>query len=418
MEKWMIRGGKPLEGTVQISGSFKSALAVLSASLLASTPSVLNSVPRVRQIDRYLQFLKDLNIGVEVNGDQGQIWIHPQMMKCSPVVVDSFLEGLIFLPGALLGRFGECTFHGYQAEKIFRSLEPALKGFEAMGAKMYQAGRSWTLSVSHLRGVTHYLDQSHMECTINLMLAASRTEEKTVIHHAAKDPEVIDVAMFLNGIGVDVKGAGTDSIRIQGRKELKGSEHALIPDRIEAGILLIAAAGTGGWVELQGVIPKHVEAVLLKLKEMGIHVETTAESILIARSKPLSSVDVKGYLYPGIPIDLQQPFSSLLTQAQGTSLVIDPVFSSSFQPVEELKKMGARIKTDGRTTVIEGPTPLSGTRVAANDAISGVSLVLAGLMASGVTEVEQAGSVDESMEAFDEKLRRPGADLWRESGRC
>lgn len=413
MEKWIIRGGKRLEGTVDVSGSFKSALAILSASLLAPTPSSVQSVPRVKQLNRYLRFLQDLQVDIQV--DPHRIWIHPKSMNPYPSKVDSFLEGMLFLPGALLGRFGKCTFHGAQTERIFRALDPALKGFESMGVKINQIGNTWELSVSHVSGGIHYLDQSNAECTINLMLAATRSQEQTVIHHAAKDPEVIDVAMFLNRLGAVIKGAGTDTIRIQGAKKLQGSNHTIIPDRIEAGVLLIAAAGTGGWVELKGVIPEHVESVILKLKEMGAYIETTTDSIRISREKPLSSADVKGYLYPGIPLDLQQPFSSLLTQAQGTSLVIDPVFSSRLRPVEELKIMGARIKTDGRTTVIEGPTPLFGAKVTANDAISGLSLVLAGLMAEGVTEVEQADQIDESFEAMVEKLQQLGAQIWRVS---
>lgn len=407
----MIRGGKPLEGTVDIGGSYKSALAIISASLLATTPSIINSIPRVKQLESYLRFLQKLRVHYHVH--QHQVWIHPGEMNPYPAEVETFLEGMLFLPGALIGRFGKCILYGSAAEQIFYTLAPALKGFESMGVKIKQQGNRWEMSASRLSGSIHYLDQSNLECTINLMLAAAGSEEQTVIHHAAKDPEVIDVAMYLNRLGANIKGAGTDSIRIQGVKGMQGSTHTLIPDRIEAGILLLACAGAGGGIELNGVIPEHVEAVTLKLKEMGVDVQTSDDSISISRKNALSSVDVKGYLYPGIPLDLQQPFSSLLTQAKGTSLVIDPVFSSRLQPVEELKSMGARIKTDGRTTVIEGPTPLYGVTVKASDAISGTSLVIAGLMASGVTEIEHANHIDEWFEALDVKLQHLGAEIWR-----
>jgi UDP-N-acetylglucosamine 1-carboxyvinyltransferase len=264
-----------------------------------------------------------------------------------------------------------------------------------------------------LTGARIFLDVVSVGATINIMLAAVRAKGVTVIENAAKEPEIVDVATFLNTMGAQIKGAGTDVIRIRGVSQLRGCRHAIIPDRIEAGTYLIAAAATRGEVSVEQVIPKHLEPLTAKLREMGVRVREDDETLWVQGSSRYRAVDVKTVPYPGFPTDLQQPLTTLLTQAEGVSVVTENIYSARFKQVPELVRMGARIRVAGTTAIVEGPTPLYGTSVTATDLRAGAALVIAGLLAEGETEIAGVGYIDRGYERLEEKLRSLGAEIWR-----
>lgn len=415
LEKLVIKGGRPLYGSVKISGAKNSAIAVLPATLLADSPSTLENMPKIRDVAVYLQLLQKL--GARVTWEGAKLVIDPSQITGKPLVDEnvSKLRASYYLMGALLGRFKEVTI-GFPGGCGLgpRPIDQHIKGFLALGAKVKQLDGIIQLVATRLRGARIYLDVVSMGATINLMLAAVYAEGKTVIENAAKDPEVVDVATLLGSMGAQIKGAGTDVIRIEGVERLYGCHHAIIPDRIEAGTYMIAAAATRGEVRVEHIIPKHVEPVSAKLREMGVHIEEADESLNVFGTHDYTSIDIKTLPYPGFPTDLQQPFTSLLTQAQGTSLITDNIYFSRFKQVSELKKMGAKMKVEGRTAIIEGMTPLHGSCLHADDLRSGVTLVIAGLIADQVTTITGIEHIDRGYEQLEGKLARLGAEIWRE----
>ncbi|GGG25069.1 UDP-N-acetylglucosamine 1-carboxyvinyltransferase [Paenibacillus abyssi] len=416
MEKLMIRGGRPLRGTVQISGAKNSAVALLPASLLAESEVVLDNLPQLSDVAVLSEILEDLGGKVTWEGDT--IRIDPSSMRSIPMPNGKvkLLRASYYLMGALLGRFGEAVI-GMPGGCNFepRPIDQHIKGFEALGAQVTNDHGSIRISAKQLRGAKIYLDVASVGATINIMLAASRAKGSTIIENAAKEPEIIDVATLLNAMGAKIKGAGTETIRIEGVDSLHGCRHSIIPDRIQAGTYMIAAAATRGDVLIDNVIPKHMEAVTAKLQEMGVHVYEMDESIRIVGQPSYESVDVKALIYPGFATDLQSPMTSLLTQASGVSILTDFVYSNRFKHVPELMRMGANIRVEGRSAIIEGG-PLNAAKVSAADLRAGAALVVAGLtVAEGVTEVTGVEYIDRGYDFLVDNLRRLGADVWREN---
>ncbi|MBW7455590.1 UDP-N-acetylglucosamine 1-carboxyvinyltransferase [Paenibacillus sepulcri] len=415
MEKLMIRGGKSLRGTVQISGAKNSAVALLPAAILAESTVVLDNLPLISDVAVYSEILRELGGTVTRSGDA--ISIDPSGMQSIPMPNGKvkLLRASYYLMGAMLGRFGEATI-GLPGGCNFepRPIEQHIKGFEALGAKVTNDHGSVRIVAKELRGAKIYLDVASVGATINIMLAASRAKGSTIIENAAKEPEIIDVATLLNAMGAKIKGAGTETIRIEGADSLHGCRHSIIPDRIQAGTYMIAAAATRGDVLIDNVIPKHMEAVTAKLQEMGVHVYEMDESIRIVGQADYEAIDVKALVYPGFATDLQSPMTSLLTQTKGVSILSDYIYSNRFKHVPELTRMGANIRVEGRSAIVEGG-PLTAAKVRAADLRAGAALVVAALtVPEGVTEITGVEYIDRGYDNLVDNLRMLGADVWRE----
>ncbi|MFK0526434.1 UDP-N-acetylglucosamine 1-carboxyvinyltransferase [Paenibacillus illinoisensis] len=416
MEKLMISGGRPLQGTVTISGAKNSAIALIPAALLAESEVVLDNLPLLSDVAVYAEILEEL--GARVFWEGSQMKIDPSYIKSIPMPNGPVkkLRASYYMMGALLGRFKEATI-GLPGGCNFepRPIDQHIKGFEALGATVTNEHGSIHLHAKELRGAKIYLDVSSVGATINIMLAATRAKGSTIIENAAKEPEIIDVATLLNSMGASIKGAGTETIRIEGVSELKGCRHSIIPDRIQAGTYMIAAAATRGNVLIDNVIPKHLEALTAKLLEMGVGIEEMDESIRVIGQPSYSHVDVKALVYPGFPTDLQSPMTSVLTQATGVSVLSDFVYSNRFKHVPELVRMGAKIRVEGRSAIIEGGA-LNAAKVKASDLRAGAALVIAGLtVKEGVTEVTGVEFIDRGYDHLVTNLRLLGADVWRET---
>lgn len=416
MEKLMISGGRPLQGTVTISGAKNSAIALIPAALLAESEVVLDNLPLLSDVAVYAEILEEL--GARVFWEGSQMKIDPSDIKSIPMPNGPVkkLRASYYMMGALLGRFKEATI-GLPGGCNFepRPIDQHIKGFEALGATVTNEHGSIHLHAKELRGAKIYLDVSSVGATINIMLAATRAKGSTIIENAAKEPEIIDVATLLNSMGASIKGAGTETIRIEGVSELKGCRHSIIPDRIQAGTYMIAAAATRGNVLIDNVIPKHLEALTAKLLEMGVGIEEMDESIRVIGQPSYSHVDVKALVYPGFPTDLQSPMTSVLTQATGVSVLSDFVYSNRFKHVPELVRMGAKIRVEGRSAIIEGGA-LNTAKVKASDLRAGAALVIAGLtVKEGVTEVTGVEFIDRGYDHLVTNLRLLGADVWRET---
>ncbi len=326
MEKLMIKGGRPLYGHVPISGAKNSALALIPATILAESVTVIENLPGIRDVQVFEEILRRL--GAEVIRDGDTLRIDGRQLRNLPMDDSSVkkLRASYYLMGAMLGRFGEAVVGMPGGCNLGpRPIDQHIKGFEALGAQVVYKDGSIHLTASRLKGARIYLDVISVGATINIMLAASRAEGVTVIENAAKEPEIIDVATLLSSMGARIKGAGTDVIRIRGKRSLQGCRHSIIPDRIEAGTFMIAAAATVGDVTVENVIPLHLEPLSAKLREMGITVKESDESLRVIGKENYQAVDIKTLPYPGFPTDLQQPFTSLLIQAEGTSLVTDNI---------------------------------------------------------------------------------------------
>ncbi|MCM3760048.1 UDP-N-acetylglucosamine 1-carboxyvinyltransferase [Alkalihalobacillus oceani] len=415
MDKLMIKGGKPLEGTVQISGAKNSAVALIPAAILADSYVTIDNLPEISDVQLLAELLKE--IGGEVQLNAQEITINPAAMISMPLPNGRVkkLRASYYLMGAMLGKFkkaviglpGGCNLGP-------RPIDQHIKGFEALGAKVTNEQGAIYLRAEELRGAKIYLDVVSVGATINIMLAAVRAKGQTIIENAAKEPEIIDVATLLTSMGAKIKGAGTNVIRIDGVDSLSGCRHSIIPDRIEAGTYMIIAAAVGQKVVIDNIIPYHVESLIAKLREMGVTIEVEDDRLLIHNSTKKKGVDIKTLVYPGFPTDLQQPFTSLLTQAQGTSIVTDTIYNARFKHIDELRRMGANVKVEGRSAIINGSTTLQGARVRASDLRAGAALVVAGLLAEGVTEVSGLEHIDRGYANLVEKLVGLGAEIWRE----
>ncbi|MEK5234205.1 UDP-N-acetylglucosamine 1-carboxyvinyltransferase [Paenibacillus sp. FSL L8-0470] len=416
MEKLMIGGGRPLEGVVTISGAKNSAIALIPAAILAESEVVLDNLPSLSDVAVYSEILEELGATVSWSGNQMRI--DPSRIVSIPMPNGPVkkLRASYYMMGALLGRFKEATI-GLPGGCNFepRPIDQHIKGFEALGATVTNDHGSIHLYAKELRGAKIYLDVSSVGATINIMLAASRAKGSTIIENAAKEPEIIDVATLLNSMGAVIKGAGTETIRIEGVTEMHGCRHSIIPDRIQAGTYMIAAAATRGNVLIDNVIPKHLEALTAKLLEMGVEIEELDESIRVIGRAQYEHVDVKALVYPGFATDLQSPMTSILTQAEGVSVLSDFVYSNRFKHVPELVRMGAKIRVEGRSAIIEGGR-LNAAKVKAADLRAGAALVIAGLtVQEGITEVTGVEYIDRGYDNLVSNLRNLGAEVWREN---
>ncbi len=416
MEKLKIEGGNKLRGKVRISGAKNSAVALIPATILAESSVTIDGLPNISDVQILSDLLEEIGGGVLLKNNE--IIVDPSQMISMPLPNGKVkkLRASYYLMGAMLGRFkkavvglpGGCHLGP-------RPIDQHIKGFEALGAKVTNEQGAIYLRADELRGARIYLDVVSVGATINIMLAAVRAKGRTIIENAAKEPEIIDVATLLTSMGARIKGAGTDVIRIDGVDSLHGCRHTIIPDRIEAGTYLILGAAMGDEVLIDNVIPLHLESLIAKLREMGIIIETQDDQIIVRGSDNIKSVDIKTLVYPGFPTDLQQPFTSLLTKATGSSVVTDTIYGARFKHIDELRRMNANIKVEGRSAIISGPSNLQGAKVRASDLRAGAALVVAGLIAEGITEVTGLEHIDRGYEHLVEKLNGLGAVIWRES---
>lgn len=415
MEKLKIAGGYPLKGTVRISGAKNSAVALIPATILAESPVTIEGLPDISDV----QILKGLleEIGGTVDISNNEMTVDPTSMISMPLPNGKVkkLRASYYLMGAMLGRFKKAVIGLPGGCHLGpRPIDQHIKGFEALGAKITNEQGAIYLRADELRGARIYLDVVSVGATINIMLAAVRAKGRTIIENAAKEPEIIDVATLLTSMGANIKGAGTDVIRIDGVDHLHGCRHTIIPDRIEAGTYMILGAAVGQGILIDNVIPVHLESLIAKLREMGVKIEESDEQVFINPAEKLKAVDIKTLVYPGFPTDLQQPFTSLLTRAEGSAVVTDTIYGARFKHIDELRRMNANIKVEGSTAIINGAVQLNGAKVKASDLRAGAALVIAGLMAEGVTEVTGLEHIDRGYSHIVEKLQGLGATIWRE----
>lgn len=416
MEKLKVAGGDLLKGTVNISGAKNSAVALIPATILAESPVIIEGLPNISDVNILGDLLEEIGGKVELKNNE--MIVDPSAMISMPLPNGKVkkLRASYYLMGAMLGRFKKAVI-GLPGGCYLgpRPIDQHIKGFEALGAQVTNEQGAIYLRADKLKGARIYLDVVSVGATINIMLAAVLAEGRTIIENAAKEPEIIDVATLLSSMGAKIKGAGTDVIKIDGVEKLHGCRHSIIPDRIEAGTYIIIGAAMGKEVMINNVIPLHLESLIAKLREMGLHIESSNDQILIVGGqKELKSVDIKTLVYPGFPTDLQQPFTSLLTKASGTSVVTDTIYSARFKHIDELRRMGANIKVEGRSAIVSGPTKLQGAKVKASDLRAGAALVCAGLMADGITEITGLEHIDRGYSQLVEKLTGLGATIWRE----
>ncbi len=416
MDKIIIEGGRPLKGTVRINGAKNSAVALLPAAILADSTVTIDGLPNISDVDTLNSILEE--IGATITRDSNQtVHIDPSSIISIPLPNGKVkkLRASYYLMGAMLGKFKRAAI-GLPGGCYLgpRPIDQHIKGFEALGAKVTNEKGAIYLQAEELRGARIYLDVVSVGATINIMLAAVLAKGKTTIENAAKEPEIIDVATLLTNMGANIKGVGTDIIRIEGVDKLHGCLHTIIPDRIEAGTYIIAAAAQGEEVIIDNVIPEHLESLLAKLREMGVMIEQGDEQLRIKTPDTLKSVDIKTLVYPGFPTDLQQPFTTLLTKAEGTSVVTDTIYQARLKHIDELRRMDAKIKIEGGSVIINGPVSLEGALVKASDLRAGASLVIAGLMSKGITEVTGVEHIERGYENMTKKLVQLGASIRRE----
>ena len=413
MDQYVIKGGNPLVGEVEIGGAKNAALAILAAAIMTDETVLIENLPDVRDINVLLEAMQQIGAQtdridrhtVKINGSHiGDYSVDYEYIKK--------IRASYYLLGALLGKYkkaevplpGGCNIGS-------RPIDQHLKGFRAMGADVKIEYGSIMAEAKHLRGSHIYLDVVSVGATINIMMAASMAEGNTVIENAAKEPHVVDVANFLNSMGANIKGAGTDVIRIKGVEKLHSTEYSIIPDQIEAGTFMFAAAATRGDVTVKNVIPKHLEATTSKLLEIGCEIEELDDAVRVVCSKGLRSTNVKTLPYPGFPTDMQPQITATLALAKGSSIVTESIFENRFKYVDELARMGANIKVEGNTAIIDGVERYTGARVSSPDLRAGAALVIAGLAADGITIVDDIHNIERGNERFDEKLRSLGAEM-------
>ena len=411
-----IEGGHPLNGTIRVSGAKNATVALIPASVLATKPVRLVGIPDISDVVSLKECLEYLDIDV-TSAFADEICIDPSHMVNKPLIIDAVtkLRASYYFMGALLGKYKQVTIKMPGGCDLGpRPIDLHLKGFEALGAKIEYQDENYILKANRLRGARIYLDIASVGATINIIMAAVYAEGRTVIENAAREPEIIDVITLLNKMGTNIKGAGTNMITIDGVEELGGCFHEIIPDRIEAGTFMILAAAQAGHVTLENVIPYHLDSLMSKLKESGVYIDSKIDYVDIYRSTNLKAVDIKTSPYPGFATDLQAPLTTLLTQANGVSHVTETIYPQRFKHCEQLNKMGANITVSYPRSTITGRTPLHGTDVTATDLRCGAGLVVAGLLADGITTIHDIHHIDRGYENLDGKLKDIGAKIWRE----
>jgi UDP-N-acetylglucosamine 1-carboxyvinyltransferase len=415
MEKLVINGGKSIFGRVNINGAKNAAVAILPAAIIASKGiSTIDNIPNIEDINCIEKILKYL--GCKVSKTPNSITIDSTEIRITNADIEEVrkMRASYYFLGALLARFKEARVELPGGCPIgVRPIDQHIKGFEALGTKVTIEHGAVKAKADKLVGTSIYFDVVSVGATINVMLAATLAEGVTVLENSAKEPHVVDVANFLNSMGASIKGAGTDTIKITGVEELTGCNYSVIPDQIEAGTFMIAAAACGGEVEINNVIPKHLESISAKLIEMGAEVIEHDDSITVKSNGRLKGANIKTLPYPGFPTDVQQPMNALLTIAEGRSIINESIWESRFKHVDELKKMGANIKVEGRIAIIDGVETLTGANVRATDLRAGAAMVIAGLMAKGTTTVEGIEHIDRGYPNIEDKFKVLGADITR-----
>lgn len=411
MDQYVIKGGNPLVGEVEISGAKNAALGILPAAIMTNEDVIIENIPDVSDINVILQTIE--GIGAKVTRlSSHSVKINGSTVSNFDVEYESIkkIRGSYYLLGALLGKYhmaqvalpGGCDIGS-------RPIDLHLKGFGQLGANVEIAHGVICAKADELVGSSIYMDKVSVGATINIMMAAALAHGKTTIENAAKEPHVVDVANFLNSMGANIRGAGTDVIRVEGVRKLHGTEYSVIPDQIEAGTFMCAAAATKGDVTVKGVIPKHLEAISAKLIEMGCEVEEFDDAVRVVSSKPLKHTQVATLPYPGFPTDMQPQISAVLALAEGTSIVNEGIFENRFRYADELNRMGANIKVEGNVAIISGVSKYTGARVSAPDLRAGAALVIAGLAAEGITVVDDIKYIERGYEEFEKKLFGLGA---------
>ncbi len=415
MSKLIIKGPARLEGKVKISGAKNAALAVIVAALLGEGETVLENVPQIGDVLIMTEILDTLGVKVHWPGsDTLRLTVPEGIGHLADYNMVKRLRASNLLLGALLARKGiaEISLPG-GCQIGSRPMDLHIKGLTQLGCRISIEHGFIKASRSHMHGARIYLDFPSVGATENIMIAATMAEGQTVLENAAKEPEVVDLASFLNSMGARIRGAGTDVIKIDGVKHLYGTRYSIIPDRIEAGTFMVGAAITGGSIMVENVILTHLKPIIAKLKETGAYIEETDSRIFVAGPEFIRSVDVKTLPYPGFPTDMQSQMMALLSLARGTSLITENVFENRLQLGIELKRMGAKVKVEGRTAIVQGVEKLCGASVKALDLRSGAALVLAGLAAVGISEIQQLEVIDRGYRHMEAKLRSLGADVRR-----
>lgn len=408
----IVEGGTPLYGSVRVSGAKNAGLVLMVASIMAEGETILDNMPRIRDVEVMTIILNELGIETEWKGENTlSIYSPPAKIKTmTSYDLTRMLRASNLFLGGLLGREGEAVISLPGGCDIgSRPMDLHLKGVQALGAEVEIEHGYIYARTKKAKGNNVYLDFPSVGATENIMMMAAKTPGNTVIENAAKEPEIVDLANFLNSMGARIRGAGTDVIKIEGVKELRPVRYAIIPDRIEAGTFMIAGAISGGEILVENVIPTHIYPVIAKLQEAGATVKEAETGILVKAGEEIRAVDIKTLPYPGFPTDMQSQMMAMLCLAQGSSMIVENVFENRFQIVDELKRMGARIKVEGHTAVVEGVKKLYGTTVKATDLRAGAALILAGLAAEGETVIEEAIHIFRGYENIAEKLNHLGA---------
>ena len=415
MAKYIVQGGKPLFGEVEISGAKNAAVAIIPAALLVDGVCRIENIPQISDVTLCLRILEELGANIRsINRHTVEIDARHIHSTRTSYELARKIRASYYLIGALLGRFGQaevampggCNFG-------VRPIDQHVKGFATLGAKVVVEGGFIHASAEtgRLHGANIYLDVVSVGATMNIMMAAVMAEGNTIIENAAKEPHIVDLANFLNSMGANIRGAGTDTIKIRGVDHLTGGSYAIIPDHIEAGTYMAAVAATGGQVLVKNIIPKHMDCITAKLQECGVEVEEREDTLLVRRTGKLQKANVKTLPYPGFPTDMQPQITAVLCLAEGTSLVTESVWNSRYQYVDELKRMGAHIQVDDKTAVVEGVDHLTGAPIQACDLRAGAAMVIAALAAQGQSEISCVQYIERGYEDIVEKLRALGADI-------
>ena len=417
MEKLIVKGGNRLVGAVKTSGAKNAVLPIIAASILGTTPSHLDEVPMLEDVHTISEVLKCLGLSVECSPEKNVLDIDSTSITSyeAPYELVRTMRASFLVMGPLLARIGKARISMPGGCAIgARPIDIHLKGFEALGVKIEQGhGYIEASAPEGLKGTSIYFDFPSVGATENIMMAASLAEGTTILENAAEEPEIVDLANYLNKMGAKIRGAGTDTIRIEGVEKLHGADYTIIPDRIEAGTYMIAAAMTGGDIVVENVLPEHQKPLIAKLREAGAVVEEDIDKVRVIGKNPLKAVSIKTLPYPGFPTDMQAQMMAMMVIAEGRSKVTETVFENRFMHVVELNRMGAQISTEGRSAVIDGPCKLTGCDVRATDLRAGAAMILAGLVAEGTTRIGDLHHIDRGYENIVTKLKNLGADIER-----
>ena len=417
MEKLIVKGGNRLVGAVKTSGAKNAVLPIIAASILGTTPSHLDEVPMLEDVHTISEVLKCLGLAVECGPEKNVLDIDSTEITSyeAPYELVRTMRASFLVMGPLLARIGKARISMPGGCAIgARPIDIHLKGFEALGVKIEQGhGYIEASAPEGLKGTSIYFDFPSVGATENIMMAASLAEGTTILENAAEEPEIVDLANYLNKMGAKIRGAGTDTIRIEGVDKLHGADYTIIPDRIEAGTYMIAAAMTGGDIVVENVLPEHQKPLIAKLREAGAVVEEDIDKVRVIGKNQLKAVSIKTLPYPGFPTDMQAQMMAMMVIAEGRSKVTETVFENRFMHVVELNRMGAQISTEGRSAVIDGPCKLTGCDVRATDLRAGAAMILAGLVAEGTTRIGDLHHIDRGYENIVAKLKNLGADIER-----